>query len=171
LRTDQEFQITTDSHDQYCPALYGNIVVWTDERNGNADIYGFNLLSPVTPVLFDYRMKLILISFFCGILVALPALASVCREAYVKRIASERMGSLNRFHESILLGSSCRRVITLKRLPQRQPTAFILLILILLRFWACSFCANLNQEKRYDSASVGKIERGVSLIFPTKMSS
>ncbi|KYK35373.1 MAG: hypothetical protein HXS48_27620 [Theionarchaea archaeon] len=90
LRTQKEFQITTDSHDQYSPALYSNIVVWTDERNGNTDIYGFNLLSPATPVFFNYRMKLVFLVIFCGILVALPALISVCREAYVKRTAPER---------------------------------------------------------------------------------
>ncbi len=39
----QEFPITTDSHNQYHPAIYENIVVWQDDRNGNFDIYGYNL--------------------------------------------------------------------------------------------------------------------------------
>lgn len=38
-----EFPITTEPHNQYDPAIYGNIVVWTDERNGNKDIYGYDL--------------------------------------------------------------------------------------------------------------------------------
>jgi len=40
-----EFQITTDTNGQYYPAIYDNIVVWQDYRNGplNSDIYGYNL--------------------------------------------------------------------------------------------------------------------------------
>ena len=38
-----EFQITTDVKDQRSPAIYGDIVVWVDERNGNEDIYGYYL--------------------------------------------------------------------------------------------------------------------------------
>lgn len=38
-----EIQITTDSSDQESPAIYKDIVVWEDERNGNSDIYGYNL--------------------------------------------------------------------------------------------------------------------------------
>ena len=30
-------------HDQSGPAIYEDIVVWTDNRNGNLDIYGYNL--------------------------------------------------------------------------------------------------------------------------------
>jgi TolB protein len=39
----QEFQITTNPHEQRSPAIYQNIVVWQDKRNGNWDIYGYNL--------------------------------------------------------------------------------------------------------------------------------
>jgi beta propeller repeat protein len=38
-----EFQIATESHNQHLPAIYGDIVVWEDWRNGNADIYGYNI--------------------------------------------------------------------------------------------------------------------------------
>jgi beta propeller repeat protein len=38
-----EFQITADSSFQQCPAIYGNIVVWGDDRNGNWDIYEYDL--------------------------------------------------------------------------------------------------------------------------------
>jgi beta propeller repeat protein len=38
-----EFRITTSSRNQHLPAIYGNIVVWEDWRNGNADIYGYDL--------------------------------------------------------------------------------------------------------------------------------
>jgi beta propeller repeat protein len=38
-----EFPICTQGNDQYDPAIYGNIVVWYDSRNGNEDIYGYNL--------------------------------------------------------------------------------------------------------------------------------
>lgn len=40
-----EFPIVTDPFTQTQPAISGNIVVWTDERNGNKDIYGYNLSS------------------------------------------------------------------------------------------------------------------------------
>ncbi len=38
-----EVFVTTGPGDQYDPALHDNIVVWTDTRNGNKDIYGYNL--------------------------------------------------------------------------------------------------------------------------------
>jgi beta propeller repeat protein len=38
-----EERITTDASAQHYPAIYGDIVVWYDERNGNYDIYGYNL--------------------------------------------------------------------------------------------------------------------------------
>jgi len=38
-----EFPIATDPHSQTSPAIYGDIVVWNDTRNGNRDIYGYNL--------------------------------------------------------------------------------------------------------------------------------
>lgn len=40
---ENEFQITAEPHDQRWPALYDNIVVWMDSRNGDWDIYGYNL--------------------------------------------------------------------------------------------------------------------------------
>ena len=36
------FQITTDLCDQRFPAIYGDIIVWQDNRNGNWDIYGYD---------------------------------------------------------------------------------------------------------------------------------
>ena len=38
-----EERLTTDSSGQYTPAIYGDIVVWTDYRNNNWDIYSYNL--------------------------------------------------------------------------------------------------------------------------------
>ncbi|MBU7040731.1 MAG: hypothetical protein HXS45_07960, partial [Theionarchaea archaeon] len=38
-----EVQVTTHPADQTQPAVCGDLVVWTDERNGNEDIYGYNL--------------------------------------------------------------------------------------------------------------------------------
>lgn len=38
-----EFPIATGPSGQRSPAAYGDIVVWTDERNHNQDIYGYNL--------------------------------------------------------------------------------------------------------------------------------
>jgi beta propeller repeat protein len=40
---EHEFQITAEPHDQCLPAIYGDIVVWQDNRNGNWDIYGYDL--------------------------------------------------------------------------------------------------------------------------------
>ena len=39
----EEFALVTDPAEQGRPAISGNIVVWQDERNGNYDIYGYNL--------------------------------------------------------------------------------------------------------------------------------
>ena len=41
----EEFAICTNASEQGMPAISGNTVVWTDKRNGNDDIYGFNLSS------------------------------------------------------------------------------------------------------------------------------
>ncbi|MGC1121157.1 MAG: hypothetical protein WBA22_08685 [Candidatus Methanofastidiosia archaeon] len=38
-----ELQITKDPSSQNNPAIYDTVVVWTDYRQGNADIYGYNL--------------------------------------------------------------------------------------------------------------------------------
>ncbi|KYK34079.1 MAG: hypothetical protein AYK18_14610 [Theionarchaea archaeon DG-70] len=40
-----EFQITTNPNIQQFPGIYGDIVVWQDDRNGNYDIYGYNLFT------------------------------------------------------------------------------------------------------------------------------
>ena len=42
-RGSTEFTITIDPYNQYDPAIYDDIVIWVDERNGNSDIYGYNL--------------------------------------------------------------------------------------------------------------------------------
>jgi beta propeller repeat protein len=42
-KSSQEIQITNDPDDQYSPRISGSYVVWVDTRNGNEDIYGFNL--------------------------------------------------------------------------------------------------------------------------------
>jgi len=42
----REFPVCTDPNDQVKPDIYGNIVVWNDDRNNpgvNPDIYGYNL--------------------------------------------------------------------------------------------------------------------------------
>lgn len=38
-----ETQIITDGSDQECPAIYGDKIVWQDIRNGNWDIYMYDL--------------------------------------------------------------------------------------------------------------------------------
>lgn len=39
------FPICTDESEQRDPAISGNNIVWTDSRNGNSDIYGYNMLT------------------------------------------------------------------------------------------------------------------------------
>ncbi len=43
LESSYEFSICANSSDQQAPAVYGDIVIWQDNRNGNWDIYGYNL--------------------------------------------------------------------------------------------------------------------------------
>lgn len=38
-----EFPICTDENEQREPAISGNIIVWKDNRNGNWDIYGYDI--------------------------------------------------------------------------------------------------------------------------------
>ena len=51
--TGVEYQITTNTLDQIDPAISGNYIVWTDSRNGNKDIYHYDIPShkeaPLTP--------------------------------------------------------------------------------------------------------------------------
>jgi TolB protein len=39
----EQRRITTDPADQYSPAISGNYIVWEDYRNGNSDIYLYDL--------------------------------------------------------------------------------------------------------------------------------
>ncbi|KYK37000.1 MAG: hypothetical protein AYK19_07650 [Theionarchaea archaeon DG-70-1] len=39
----QKLPISTNPGIQWDPAIYEDIVVWQDNRNGNADIYGYSL--------------------------------------------------------------------------------------------------------------------------------
>ncbi len=43
LSTEEEFQITTEKHNQFQPAIYENTVVWVDMRDGVSTIYGKNI--------------------------------------------------------------------------------------------------------------------------------
>ena len=43
LSTKKEKRITTNPSASYYPAIYGNMIVWDDDRNGNWDIYVYDL--------------------------------------------------------------------------------------------------------------------------------
>jgi len=45
LDDDAAFQVSAVNSQQYTPAISGDIVVWSDNRNGQYDIYGKNLLT------------------------------------------------------------------------------------------------------------------------------
>ncbi len=44
-----EKRITTNASEQYDPIIYGNRIVWTDYRNGNADVYIYDLSTKKEP--------------------------------------------------------------------------------------------------------------------------
>ncbi len=45
LSTKKTTQITTYKSQQGCPTIYGNTIIWTDNRNGNWDIYAYDLIT------------------------------------------------------------------------------------------------------------------------------
>lgn len=50
----EEFPICTDSAWQADAAISGDIVMWNDQRNGNRDIYGYNLATDTEfPICID----------------------------------------------------------------------------------------------------------------------
>lgn len=44
LETGEQRRLTENEFGQYHPAIYGNMVAWQDNRNGQVDIYGYDLL-------------------------------------------------------------------------------------------------------------------------------
>ncbi len=44
LESGEERRLTTNSFGQYHPVLYGNFIAWQDNRNGEVDLYGYDLL-------------------------------------------------------------------------------------------------------------------------------
>lgn len=59
-----EFPITRDPKDQGSPAIYENIVVWTDSRNFIPDIYGYDLSPPPIPPFFYGILAVIVFIIF-----------------------------------------------------------------------------------------------------------
>jgi beta propeller repeat protein len=47
VATGREFPICTNDADPTQPAIDGSIVVWSDQRNGDYDIYGYDLAKSV----------------------------------------------------------------------------------------------------------------------------
>ncbi|MBU7017302.1 MAG: hypothetical protein HXS44_07310 [Theionarchaea archaeon] len=91
LSTQEEVPICTDPSDQSTPAIYSDIVIWVHESEGKTDIYGRNISSGIIPVSLNYKNKVILLCFFCGILAAFPTVLSVVIRSYVKHTIPERM--------------------------------------------------------------------------------
>jgi len=96
LSTHKEFLIAFGIEGEYSPAIYGDTVVWITDRDGKTDIYGCNLSSGFIPLFLNYRMKVVLLCGFCGILAALPTIGSVGIGGYTKRKISERIKSESR---------------------------------------------------------------------------
>ncbi len=67
IRTEQEFIVTAHESRQQSPAVYEDVVVWEDHRNGNWDIYGCYLQSPLT-FTQSSNVKFVLLGGLCGIL-------------------------------------------------------------------------------------------------------
>ena len=43
LSTSKETRITTNESDQIYPAIYGDRIVWQDDRNGHMDVYMYDI--------------------------------------------------------------------------------------------------------------------------------
>ena len=93
LSTHQEFLIASQNEGEYSPAIYGDIVIWVHESKGKTDIYGRTISSGVIPLSLNYKNKVILLCFFCGILAAFPTVFSVVIRFYVKHTIPERIGT------------------------------------------------------------------------------
>ncbi len=78
--TGQEFEVTTSKSCQCSPAIYGTVVVWEDDREGNWDIYTTRLVPPFTPTQFTPSISLLdSETFFAALVVAsvIFAIASI----------------------------------------------------------------------------------------------
>jgi TolB protein len=106
LATKNEFQVTTDDHDQLDPALYKDTAVWIDNRNGNYDIYEYNLTLPLAPVWLTYSRKSALLKIsFVGFLALVGIVASIIERKMkpLQKLAENPGRELRRGHLSIVI--------------------------------------------------------------------
>ena len=67
LSTKKETKISTSSSESLSPVIYGNTIVWQDDRNGNWDIYAYDLkihqqihtndkIDQISPAIYDNKI-------------------------------------------------------------------------------------------------------------------
>ena len=77
-----EKRITTNTSEQWSPVIYGNKIAWQDLRNGNWDIYIYDLSTKKeisTPMHQISGALISTVTGWCGQIIAMESLRSICK--------------------------------------------------------------------------------------------